>query len=104
MKKTAGILILIGRMNMQKQIAGTNFVMLTTQNEWKITNENREIVDNCRKAVGNNGRMFMYLLFTRMISISGGPCSINGLPGMIFRTYHSTTIYLICSNQSRCVC
>jgi GLPGLI family protein len=27
--------------------------------------------------------MFMYCFFTDDITISGGPCSINGLPGMI---------------------
>jgi GLPGLI family protein len=41
-------------MNMQKQIAGTNFVIADSiKIEWKITNENREIAGyNCRKAVG----------------------------------------------------
>jgi GLPGLI family protein len=45
-------------MNMQKQIAGTNFVIADSipKIEWKITNENREIAGyNCRKGRENNG-------------------------------------------------
>ncbi len=71
----------------QKQIAGTNFVMTDsiTNIEWKITNENREIAGyNCRKAVGKIfGDVYVFAFYTDDITISGGPCSINGLPGMI---------------------
>jgi GLPGLI family protein len=76
-------------MNMQKQIAGTNFVIADSipKIEWKITNENREIVGyNCRKAVGKIMEdVYVFAFYTDDITISGGPCSINGLPGMIFR-------------------
>lgn len=76
-----------GKMNMQKQIAGTNFVISDSipKIEWKITNENREIAGyNCRKAVGKiMGDVYVFAFYTDDITISGGPCSINGLPGMI---------------------
>ena len=71
----------------QKQIAGTNFVLSDSiaKIEWKITNENREIAGyNCRKAVGKIfDDVYIFAFYTDDITISGGPCSINGLPGMI---------------------
>lgn len=76
-----------GMMNMQKQIGGTNFVVADSipKIEWKITNENREIAGyNCRKAVGKiMDDVYVFAFYTDDITISGGPCSINGLPGMI---------------------
>ncbi|PRZ26270.1 GLPGLI family protein [Flavobacterium granuli] len=76
-----------GIMNMQKQIVGTNFVIADSipKIEWKITNENREIAGyNCRKAVGKiMDDVYVFAFYTDDITISGGPCSINGLPGMI---------------------
>lgn len=76
-----------GIMNMQKQILGTNFVIADSipKIEWKITNENREIAGyNCRKAVGKiMDDVYVFAFYTDDITISGGPCSINGLPGMI---------------------
>lgn len=75
------------KMNMQKQIVGTNFVISdSVQNiQWKITNEHREIAGyNCRKAVGKiMDDVYVFAFYTDDITISGGPCSINGLPGMI---------------------
>lgn len=75
------------KMNMQKQIVGTNFVIEDSipSIEWKITNENREIAGyNCRKAVGKiMDDVYVFAFYTDDITISGGPCSINGLPGMI---------------------
>ena len=76
-----------GIMNMQKQIVGTNFVIADSirKIEWKITNENREIAGyNCRKAVGKiMDDVYIFAFYTDDITISGGPCSISGLPGMI---------------------
>lgn len=73
--------------SIQKQIASTNFVIADSINniEWKITNENREIAGyNCRKAVGKIfDDVYVFAFYTDDIMISGGPCSINGLPGMI---------------------
>lgn len=76
-----------GMMNMKKQIVGTNFVIIDSipKIEWKITNENREIAGyNCRKAVGKiMDDVYVFAFYTDDITISGGPCSVNGLPGMI---------------------
>lgn len=75
------------KINMQKQIVGTNFVIEDSipNIEWKITNEHREIAGyNCRKAVGKiMDDVYVFAFYTDDITISGGPCSINGLPGMI---------------------
>ncbi|WP_052257145.1 GLPGLI family protein [Flavobacterium sp. AED] len=76
-----------GKMNMQKQIVGTNFVIADSipNIQWKITNEHREIAGyNCRKAVGKiMDDVYVFAFYTDDITISGGPCSISGLPGMI---------------------
>jgi len=75
------------KMNMQKQIVGTNFLIADSipNIEWKITNEHREIAGyNCRKAVGKiMDDVYIFAFYTDDITISGGPCSVNGLPGMI---------------------
>ncbi|MFN7098821.1 MAG: GLPGLI family protein [Flavobacterium sp.] len=75
------------KMNVQKQIVGTNFVITDSipKIEWKITNEHREIAGyNCRKAVGKIfDEVYVFAFYTDDITISGGPCTINGLPGMI---------------------
>jgi GLPGLI family protein len=74
-------------MSMQKQIVGTNFVVADSilNIEWKITNENREIAGyNCRKAVGRiMNDVYVFAFYTNDITISGGPCTVNGLPGLI---------------------
>lgn len=74
-------------MSIQKQIIGANLVISDSINkiEWKITNENREIAGyNCRKAIGKIfDDVYVFAFYTDNIIISGGPCSINGLPGMI---------------------
>ena len=76
-----------GKMNMQKQIVGTNFIITDSiqKIEWQITNEHREIAGyNCRKAIGKRtDGVYVFAFYTDDITISGGPCSINGLPGMI---------------------
>lgn len=53
--------------------------------EWRLTNENRVIAGfNCRKAVGKiMDSVYVFAFYTDEIAISGGPCSVNGLPGMI---------------------
>lgn len=76
-----------GKMNMQKLIVGTSFVIADSipNIEWKITNEHREIAGyNCRKAVGKiMDEVYVFAFYTDDITISGGPCSISGLPGLI---------------------
>jgi GLPGLI family protein len=75
------------QMTVQKQIVSTNFLISDsiTNIEWKLTNENREIAGyNCRKAVGKIMEdVYVFAFYTDQITITGGPCTINGLPGMI---------------------
>ena len=76
-----------GKLNMQKNIAGSNFNVDDSINnlQWKLTNENRMIAGfNCRKAVAVIfDSVYVFAFYTDEIVILGGPCSINGLPGMI---------------------
>jgi len=76
-----------GRINMQKNIWGSNFNVDDSIPviEWRLTNENRVIAGyNCRKAVGKIlDSVYVFAFYTNEINISGGPCSISGLPGMI---------------------
>lgn len=100
------------KMNMQKQIVGTNFLIADSipNIEWRITNEHREIAGyNCRKAVGKiMDDVYVFAFYTDDITISGGPCSINGLPGMIlgvtiprlYTSFIATKIDLEISNTS----
>jgi GLPGLI family protein len=75
------------KVNVQKQIQGTNFIIADSIPfiKWKLTNENREIAGfNCRKAIGKiMDSVYVFAFYTNEITISGGPCSISGLPGMI---------------------
>lgn len=72
---------------MQKGMWGSQLnVHDTLKNlHWRITNENRVIAGfNCRKAVAVIfDSVYVFAFYTDEIMISGGPCSINGLPGMI---------------------
>ena len=72
---------------MQKTIFGSVFI---TEDSipvinWKVTNESRIIAGfNCRKAEGKiSDSVYVFAFYTDEILIPGGPCSINGLPGMI---------------------
>ena len=72
---------------MQKEVYGSSFITedsIRTIN-WKITNESRVIEGfNCRKAEGIiNDSVYVFAFYTDEITISGGPCSLSGLPGMI---------------------
>lgn len=75
------------KMVMQKQMVGSNFVIADSirKIDWKITNEHREIAGyNCRKAIGKiMNDVYVFAFYADDITISGGPCSISGLPGMI---------------------
>ncbi len=98
--------------NSQKLIARTSFVLNDSISniEWKITNENREIAGyNCRKAVGKIfDDVYVFAFYTNEITISGGPCSINGLPGMIlgltiprlYTSFIATKVSLNSENQT----
>lgn len=54
--------------------------------DWKLSpNETREIAGfNCRKATGVIfDSVYIFAFYTDEITVSGGPMSINGLPGLI---------------------
>lgn len=76
-----------GKFTMQKNIDGSNLIMEGSIKDlhWKLTNENRVIAGfNCRKAVAQVfDSVYVFAFYTDEITIPGGPCSINGLPGMI---------------------
>ena len=76
-----------GKFDMQKNVYGSNFNVEDSINnlQWKLTNENRIIAGfNCRKAVAKMfDSVYVFAFYTDEILIPGGPCSINGLPGMI---------------------
>ena len=72
---------------MKKTVFGSEFYTADSipAIKWKITNESRIIAGfNCRKAVGQiSDSVYVFAFYTDEITIPGGPCSINGLPGMI---------------------
>lgn len=76
-----------GKFNTQKNVWGSNFNIEDSISnlKWKLTNENRVIAGfNCRKAVAKMfDSVYVFAFYTDEILIPGGPCSINGLPGMI---------------------
>lgn len=71
----------------QKSVWGSIFnVADSIRNiEWKMENENRTIAGfNCRKAVGKiMDSVYIFAFYTDEITLSGGPASANGLPGLI---------------------
>lgn len=75
------------KFSMQKDVVGSKFYVADSipQIEWKLSNESRQIAGfNCRKAVGKiMDSVYVFAFYTDEINISGGPCSISGLPGMI---------------------
>lgn len=77
----------LGKYNNQKTIFGNNINLQDTipKLQWRITNDNRVIAGfNCRKAIAVIfDSVYVFAFYTDEIMISGGPCSINGLPGMI---------------------
>ncbi len=76
-----------GKLNMQKNVDGSNINIEDSirKLQWKITNDTRVIAGfNCRKAVAIMfDSVYVFAFYSDEIMISGGPCSINGLPGMI---------------------
>jgi GLPGLI family protein len=76
------------KVDMQKNIWGSNIYVEDSLPElqWKlISNESRVIAGfNCRKAVAKMfDSVYVFAFYTDEITISGGPCSITGLPGAI---------------------
>jgi GLPGLI family protein len=76
-----------GKYDNQKSIFGNMINLEDTipKLNWRITADNRVIAGfNCRKAVAIIfDSVYVFAFYTDEIMISGGPCSINGLPGMI---------------------
>ncbi len=74
------------KLNMQKSVAGGSISIEDSMRKmrWRITNDTRVIAGfNCRKAVAVMfDSVYVFAFYTDEIMISGGPCSINGLPGM----------------------
>jgi GLPGLI family protein len=72
---------------MNKDVFGSLFQIADTfpKIDWKLTNENRIIAGyNCRKAIGKiMDSVYIFAFYTDEITISGGPCTVHGLPGMI---------------------
>lgn len=70
-----------------KNIWGSNLNILDTipNLKWKLVNENRMIAGfNCRKAEAVIfDSVYVFAFYTEEITYPGGPCSINGLPGLI---------------------
>jgi GLPGLI family protein len=75
------------KFNMQKNVFGSVFNVEDSVPviQWRLVNESRVIAGfNCRKAVGKiMDSVYIFAFYTDEITLSGGPCSINGLPGMI---------------------
>lgn len=71
----------------QKSVFGDTYILTDSliKIDWKMTNESREIAGfNCRKAVGKLfDSVYVFAFYTDEITVSGGPMSLHGLPGMI---------------------
>ncbi len=71
----------------KKNMFGSPFLIKDSlpQLQWRLTNENRIIAGfNCRKAFTKIfDSVYVFAFYTDEITISGGPCGISGLPGMI---------------------
>ena len=101
-----------GKINQKKTIFGAEFPVEDSipKISWRLTNENREIAGfNCRKAIGViMDSVYVFAFYTDEILIPGGPCTINGLPGMIlgltiprlYTSYIATKVILNRVNES----
>ncbi len=71
----------------QKSVFGDTYILSDSlvKINWKMTNENRVIAGfNCRKAAGILfDSVYVFAFYTDEITLSGGPMSLHGLPGMI---------------------
>lgn len=76
-----------GKYSIQKDIAGAKFNIEDSIKKitWHLDNENRIIAGfNCRKAVGKiMDSVYVFAFYTDEILLTGGPVSVNGLPGLI---------------------
>lgn len=76
-----------GKTILQKNVAGSNFNIDDSLRaiHWKLSGETRIIAGyNCRKATGVIlDSVYVFAFYTDEITLPGGPCTINGLPGTI---------------------
>ncbi|MFT3679626.1 MAG: GLPGLI family protein [Ferruginibacter sp.] len=76
-----------GTMQMKQSAWGSSMYVKDSlpKIEWRLVNENMNIAGfNCRKAVTKIfDSVYVFVYYTEEIPISGGPCTISGLPGMI---------------------
>jgi GLPGLI family protein len=74
-------------LQVKKMVIGSPFYIKDSLRaiEWKLVNENMSIAGfNCKKAVGKIfDSVYVFVYYSEEISVSGGPCSIAGLPGVI---------------------
>jgi GLPGLI family protein len=72
---------------MKKNVVGSDFDIADSipHIQWRYTNDSRVIAGfNCRKAIGKIfDSVYVFVFYTDEITISGGPCTMNGLPGLI---------------------
>lgn len=75
------------RYSMQKNVFGSDFFVEDSipAIQWHLSNENRVIAGyNCRKAIGKiMDSVYVFVFYTDEITLPGGPCSVNGLPGLV---------------------
>lgn len=76
-----------GNFKMKKELFGSAFNINDSfpKIKWRLTNESRIISGyNCRKAVGiMMDSVYVFAFYTEELMITGGPCTVNGLPGLI---------------------
>jgi len=96
----------------KKSIEGSqlNIKDSLTNIEWKLVNENMTIAGfNCRKAVGKIfDSVYVFVFYSEEIPISGGPCNVTGLPGMImgmtiprlFTSWVATKVNVVSVNEA----
>ncbi len=76
-----------GKYNMLKSVYGSTFIVDDSIRKisWKLSNETRIIAGyTCRKAIGIiMDSVYVFAFYTDEITLSGGPCSVSGLPGLI---------------------
>lgn len=101
-----------GVLKMKRTVVGSDFFINDSlpKIEWKLSNESRVIAGfNCRKATGKIfDSVYVFVFYTDEIAISGGPCSISGLPGMIlgmtiprlFTSWIATKVNVASVNES----
>lgn len=99
----------------QHMLVGEKYIVADSllKIKWRLTNESRVIAGfNCRKAVGRIfDSVYIFAFYADDIMITGGPMSINGLPGMIlgltiprmFVSYVATKVQVVGVDEKKIV-